>query len=81
MLGSKKYEISEVPINEYSLHMNLKVLNVQKHDFGGYLCSSVNALGKVEGSVRLQGKWKSYTQIFFWLFLALHRSRNEICFT
>ncbi|KDR17669.1 Lachesin [Zootermopsis nevadensis] len=54
LLGSKKYEISEVPINEYSLHMNLKVLNVQKHDFGGYLCSSVNALGKVEGSVRLQ---------------------------
>jgi hypothetical protein len=55
-MESGKYEISEVPINDYSLHMNLKILNVQKHDFGGYVCASVNALGKVEGDVRLQGK-------------------------
>jgi hypothetical protein len=56
LLGSNKYEITEALINDYSLQMNLRILNVQKHDFGGYLCSSVNALGKVEGSVRLQGK-------------------------
>lgn len=55
-MESSKYEIKEVPINDYSLHMNLKILNVQKHDFGTYVCASVNALGKVEGSVRLQGK-------------------------
>jgi hypothetical protein len=55
-MESAKYEISEVPINDYSLHMYLKILNVQKHDFGGYVCASVNALGKVEGDVRLQGK-------------------------
>jgi hypothetical protein len=61
-MESSKYEIKEVPINDYSLHMNLKILNVQKHDFGTYVCASVNALGKVEGSVRLQGKLKYCTQ-------------------
>jgi hypothetical protein len=61
-MDSSKYEIKEVPINDYSLHMNLKILNVQKHDFGTYVCASVNALGKVEGSVRLQGKWNYYTE-------------------
>ena len=60
-MESIKYEISEVPINEYSWHMNLKILNVQKHDFGSYVCASVNALGKVEGDVRLQGKLLYYT--------------------
>lgn len=60
-MESAKYEISEVPINEYSWHMNLKILNVQKHDFGSYVCASVNALGKVEGDVRLQGKLVYYT--------------------
>ncbi|PSN54752.1 hypothetical protein C0J52_20212 [Blattella germanica] len=54
LLESGKYEISELPLNDYSLHMNLRILNVQKHDFGGYVCASVNALGKVEGGVRLQ---------------------------
>lgn len=61
LMESAKYEISEVPINEYSWHMNLKILNVQKHDFGSYVCSSVNALGKVDGDVRLQGKLVYYT--------------------
>lgn len=61
LMESAKYEISEVPINEYSWHMNLKILNVQKHDFGSYVCASVNALGKVEGDVRLQGKLVYYT--------------------
>nr|CAD7200346.1 unnamed protein product [Timema douglasi] len=34
--------------------MNLTIRNLERRDFGGYLCSSVNALGKVEGAVRLQ---------------------------
>jgi len=61
LMESAKYEISEVQINDYSWHMNLKILNVQKHDFGSYVCASVNALGKVEGDVRLQGKLVYYT--------------------
>ncbi|KAJ9600602.1 hypothetical protein L9F63_026259, partial [Diploptera punctata] len=54
LLGSNKYEIQEVPINYYSMHMNLRIVNVQKHEFGGYVCASVNALGKSEGGIRLQ---------------------------
>lgn len=35
--------------------MNLTIRNLEKRDFGGYTCSSSNALGKAEGTVRLQG--------------------------
>lgn len=45
-----------VPLNDYSLLLNLTIRNLEKRDFGGYVCSSVNALGKAEGSIRLQGK-------------------------
>lgn len=48
--------MEESVINEYSLQMNLTILNLDKRDFGGYTCTSVNALGKAEGVVRLQGK-------------------------
>ncbi|KAJ9597735.1 hypothetical protein L9F63_011445, partial [Diploptera punctata] len=54
LLESTKYEITEAPINYYSVHMNLRIFNVQKHEFGSYFCSSVNALGKAEGGIRLQ---------------------------
>ncbi|XP_044256647.1 lachesin-like isoform X2 [Tribolium madens] len=54
LIPSEKYIIEEVPINEYSLLMNLTIRNLEKRDFGGYTCSSSNALGKAEGSVRLQ---------------------------
>ncbi|XP_063241695.1 lachesin-like [Bacillus rossius redtenbacheri] len=49
-----KYSIDEVPLNEYALYMNLTIRRLERRDFGGYACGSVNALGKVEGSVRLQ---------------------------
>lgn len=48
--------MTEQSINEYSMQMNLTVLNLEKTDFGGYICISSNALGKAEGVVRLQGK-------------------------
>ncbi|KAJ8953224.1 hypothetical protein NQ318_015802 [Aromia moschata] len=35
--------------------MNLTILDLDKRDFGGYICTSSNALGKAEGVVRLQG--------------------------
>ncbi|CAH1378257.1 unnamed protein product [Tenebrio molitor] len=54
LIPSEKYVIEEVPINEYSLLMNLTIRNLEKRDFGGYTCSSSNALGKAEGTVRLQ---------------------------
>nr|CAD7395539.1 unnamed protein product [Timema cristinae] len=55
LIDNDKYSIEEILLNEYSLLMNLTIRNLERRDFGGYLCSSVNALGKVEGAVRLQG--------------------------
>ncbi|XP_024082123.1 lachesin-like isoform X2 [Cimex lectularius] len=54
LMDSNKYEMEEVIINEYTLIMNLTIRTLEKRDFGSYLCSSVNALGKAEGIVRLQ---------------------------
>lgn len=47
--------MEEAKLNEYSLLMNLTIRNLEKKDFGGYVCTSSNALGKAEGVVRLQG--------------------------
>lgn len=56
LIPGDKYIMTEQNINDYSMQMNLTVLNLEKHDFGGYVCISSNALGKAEGVVRLQGK-------------------------
>lgn len=37
--------------------MNLTIKNLQKTDFGAYTCTSVNALGKQDARIRLQGKY------------------------
>lgn len=54
LLPSEKYTMSEYALNEYSWQMNLTVNSLEKKDFGEYVCSSVNALGKADGIVRLQ---------------------------
>lgn len=50
-----KYVMTEIQNNDFSLYMNLAIKGLEKKDFGGYVCVSINALGKAEGSVRLQG--------------------------
>lgn len=55
--------MSETPINEYSLKMDLTITSLEPKDFGGYLCIAKNALGKAEGSIRLQGMLKNQTFI------------------
>lgn len=57
MMGGK-YIMSETQLNEYSFYMNLTIKGLERKDLGGYVCASVNALGKVEGSVRLQGLFR-----------------------
>ncbi|XP_076765707.1 dpr-interacting protein lambda isoform X2 [Xylocopa sonorina] len=54
LLPSDKYAMSEYALNEYSWQMNLTVNSLEKKDFGEYVCSSVNALGKADGVIRLQ---------------------------
>lgn len=55
LLPSDKYAMSEFALSDYSWQMNLTVNSLEKRDFGGYVCSSVNALGRADGVVRLQG--------------------------
>jgi len=55
LLPSDKYAMSEYALNDYSWQMNLTVKSLEKRDFGEYVCSSVNALGKMDSTVRLQG--------------------------
>ncbi|KAG8303329.1 hypothetical protein J6590_013599 [Homalodisca vitripennis] len=54
LMPSAKYAMEEYPINDYSLLMNITIRSLEKRDFGGYVCSSVNAMGKAEGLIRLQ---------------------------
>ncbi|KAL3289528.1 hypothetical protein HHI36_022945 [Cryptolaemus montrouzieri] len=54
LLPNDKYEMHETLLNEYSLLMNLTIKYLEKRDFGGYICTSSNALGKADGVVRLQ---------------------------
>jgi len=64
LMPNTKYKMSETPINEYSLQMDLTITSLEPKDFGGYLCIAKNALGKAEGSIRLQGVLKSKTCTF-----------------
>lgn len=50
-----KYEMTETPVNEYTLFLNLTIRVLERRDFGAYICSSSNAMGKAEGVIRLQG--------------------------
>ncbi|XP_044731282.1 lachesin-like [Chrysoperla carnea] len=54
LMEGSKYVMQEFMLNDYSLLMNLTIRSLEQRDFGGYICSSENALGKAEGVVRLQ---------------------------
>lgn len=51
-----KYTMSERLINDYMWQLNLTIKNLEKNDFGEYTCTSVNALGKQDARIRLQGE-------------------------
>lgn len=60
LMPNSKYSMEVIQLNDYSLLLNLTIRNLEKRDFGGYNCTSVNALGKAEGSIRLQGKFNNH---------------------
>lgn len=49
--------MTETILNEYTLLMNLTIRSLESKDFGNYVCTSSNPMGKAEGVVRLQGKY------------------------
>lgn len=55
ILLSNRHVLREIYVNEYTLLMNLTIKNLEKSDFGEYVCASANALGKAEDTVKLQG--------------------------
>ncbi|GBP59604.1 Lachesin [Eumeta japonica] len=53
LLENSKFRVSEVALNEYSLWLNLTIVSLAPADYGVYVCSSVNGLGKMESQVSL----------------------------
>ncbi len=58
LVQGDKYIMQEIQLSDYAVLMNLTIRELSKKDFGGYVCSSVNVLGKAEGNIRLQGERK-----------------------
>ncbi|KAK3917383.1 Lachesin, partial [Frankliniella fusca] len=54
LVQGDKYIMQEIQLSDYAVLMNLTIRELSKKDFGGYVCSSVNVLGKAEGNIRLQ---------------------------
>lgn len=55
ILPSSKHMVQETRTGDYMSVLTLTVRELRAQDFGGYICASVNALGKAEGGIRLQG--------------------------
>lgn len=73
-----KYLITERLINSYIWQLNLTIRNIQKNDFGEYTCTSVNALGKQDARIRLQGKFPIISCFFpFILFNRFSHHRTK----
>ncbi|XP_076641555.1 lachesin [Halictus rubicundus] len=53
IISNNKYQMSEVKTSVYSVQMRLVIMNLQKHDLGGYKCNSKNSIGGAEGNIRL----------------------------
>lgn len=60
LLDTTKYITSEILTNSYVWQLNLTIKILKPNDFGTYICSSINALGKSDGKVRLQGMSTKY---------------------
>ncbi|XP_071647437.1 lachesin isoform X1 [Temnothorax longispinosus] len=53
IISNSKYLMTEIKTSVYSVQMRLVIMNLQKHDLGGYKCISKNSIGDAEGNIRL----------------------------
>lgn len=58
IISNSKYAMSEIKTSVYSVQMRLVIMNLQKHDLGGYKCISKNSIGDAEGNIRLYGEFR-----------------------
>ncbi|XP_031834619.1 lachesin [Nomia melanderi] len=54
LLPDEKYDLSEVPLNDYAYQLNLTIKRLNRDDFGSYTCSAENLLGNAKGTIGLQ---------------------------
>lgn len=59
----------------YTWQLNLTIRNLQKNDFGEYTCTSVNALGKQDARIRLQGNNGNYAKFHFIHIINMYKIR------
>lgn len=62
IITNSKYTMTEVKTSVYSVQMRLVIMNLQKHDLGGYKCISKNSIGDAEGNIRLYGEFPRLTR-------------------
>lgn len=62
IISNSKYMMSEEKTSVYSVQMRLVIMNLQKHDLGGYKCISKNSIGDAEGNIRLYGEFPRLTR-------------------
>ncbi|RLU24781.1 hypothetical protein DMN91_002871 [Ooceraea biroi] len=53
IINNTRHAMFEVKTSVYSVQMRLVIINLQKHDLGGYKCISKNSIGDAEGNIRL----------------------------
>lgn len=77
IITNSKYAMSEIKTSVYSVQMRLVIMNLQKHDLGGYKCISKNSIGDAEGNIRLYGEFRrNYVHKGKKLFCELKLSKN-----
>ena len=56
IVPSKKYNISEICLNDYHIVNTLHISNLNRNDFSQYVCVAKNTIGKSEEIIKIYGK-------------------------
>ena len=56
IMPNAKINITERTVNEFTTEMDLFIKNVERQDYGEYVCVSENTVGRAEERIKLSGK-------------------------